>query len=91
MGRTVAPFSAQIEVTAERFASFRRALRKDEQKIFDRLFRSARLQMQAGVMAACPNPFDSMAMSMLIELQRQNDELRRDLDRLKEKSDGRRD
>ena len=91
MGRTVAPYSLQIETVRERFAQFRRALRTEDQRLFDRLFRSARLQMQAGVMAANPDPFDSMAMAMLMDLQRQNDDLRRAVERLERRLEGHRD
>ncbi len=59
----------------ERFSRFRRALRKRDQDLFDRLFRVARKQLQAGVMGANPNPFDSMAMTMMIDLQKQVDDL----------------
>ena len=64
----------QIDMVLQRFAEFRRGLRKADQEVFDRLIRFARLQLQSGVMASSPNPFDSMAMTMLLELQKQLDE-----------------
>jgi len=63
----------QIELVADRFKQLRRGLRKEDQKIFDRLIRIARMQIQAGAMASNPNPFDSMALTMLIEMQKQID------------------
>lgn len=74
MGRTLAPYSMQIDMVLQRFGDFRRGLRKSDQAIFDRLIRFARLQLQSGVMASSPNPFDSMAMTMLLEMQKQLDE-----------------
>jgi deoxyadenosine/deoxycytidine kinase len=83
MGRTLQPYSIQIDLVEERFNKFRRTLRREDQEIFDDLFRAARRQLQAGVMAASPNPFDSMTMSMLIELRKKYDEQSRELIKLK--------
>ena len=80
MGRTLVPFSMQVDLVALRFQKFRNALRRVDQQRFDRLLLAARRQMQAGVMAAQPNPFDTMALCMLLDLQRQLDDLRRQLD-----------
>ena len=66
MGRTVMPYSMQIDRVQQRFQKFRRSLRRDDQEIFDQLFRDARRQVQAGVMAANPNPADSVFLSALI-------------------------
>ncbi|MBX7059081.1 MAG: hypothetical protein K1X75_13525 [Leptospirales bacterium] len=82
MGRTLQPYSIQIDLIEERFGKFRRTLRREDQLLFDQLFRYARKQLQAGVLAASPNPFDSMALSMLIELQRQIGFLQQEMKRL---------
>jgi hypothetical protein len=71
MGRTVTPYSVQIETVRARFQNFRRALRKSDQDIFDELFRYAKGNVQAGVMAASPNPADSVFLAILMELRRQ--------------------
>lgn len=73
MGRTHLPYSMQIDLVEDRLKKLRRGLRKEDQKIFDRLMRTARMQIQAGAMASSPNPFDTMALTMLIEIQRQID------------------
>ncbi len=83
MGRTLQPYSIQIDLIEERFGKFRRTLRREDQLVFDQLFRHARKQLQAGVLAASPNPFDSMALSMLIELQRQLNQNQAELERLR--------
>lgn len=84
MGRTHLPYSMQIDLIEDRLKKLRRSLRKEDQKLFDRLIRYARMQIQAGAMASNPNPFDSMAMTMLIELQKQIDSDRKEIQTLRE-------
>lgn len=84
MGRTHLPYSMQIDLIEDRLKKLRRSLRKEDQKLFDRLIRYARMQIQAGAMASNPNPFDSMAMTMLIELQKQIDSDRKEIQNLRE-------
>lgn len=83
MGRTVQPYSQQVQVIEERFKGFRRALRKEDQVILDRLLLTAKKQLQSGVMSASPNPFDSMALSMMIDLQKQIERLKEEVQKLK--------
>ncbi|HSF34236.1 MAG TPA: hypothetical protein VLK82_27745 [Candidatus Tectomicrobia bacterium] len=67
MGRTLPPFSQLIEYERRAWAPFRRALRKDDQATFDRLFDCAKLHVQAGVYLSRPWPFEVLAMAMLLE------------------------
>ncbi|MBM4286459.1 MAG: hypothetical protein FJ128_14625 [Deltaproteobacteria bacterium] len=67
MGRTVLPYSFVWEEERERWRKFRRALRREDQAHFDRLFEYARLHLQAGVYAANPWPLESMLLAMLLE------------------------
>ena len=67
MGRTVLPYSHIWEEERGRWQKFRRALRREDQEQFDRLFELARLHLQAGVYAANPWPLESMLMAMLLE------------------------
>ena len=67
MGRTVLPYSHVWENERSRWLKFRRALRKEDQAHFDRLFDLARLHLQAGVYAANPWPLETMLLSMLLE------------------------
>jgi len=83
MGRTITPYSMQTDMIAERFKKFRRSLRREDKAIFDALMRYAKMQIQAGVMAVNPNPFDSMAVAMLIELQKQIRENAEEIEKLK--------
>lgn len=49
----------------------RRALRKDDQEIFDELFIAPKLQMQAGAYAGDVEPFETMLICILIELKKE--------------------
>jgi len=70
MGRTVLPYSHVWEEERSRWLKFRRALRKEDQAHFDRLFELARLHLQAGVYASHPWPLESMLLSMLLEQEK---------------------
>jgi hypothetical protein len=70
MGRTVLPYSHIWEEERQRWLKFRRALRREDQAYFDRLFESARLHLQAGVYASAPWPLESLLLSMLLEHQK---------------------
>lgn len=70
MGRTVLPYSAVLEVEYSRWKNFRRALRREDQELFDELFELARRHVQAGANSSMPIPFHSILMSMLLELLR---------------------
>ncbi len=83
MGRTIQPYSIQLERMRDRFSKFRRSLRREDQEIFDEMFRFAKANVQAGVMAAAPNPMDSILLSILLEQQRQIQQLQTDLQKLK--------
>ncbi len=52
MGRTVLPFSQVLEREYEEWKKFRRALRKEDQEAFDRLFDRAKFHTSAGVYMA---------------------------------------
>jgi hypothetical protein len=70
MGRTVLPYSHVWEEERSRWLKFRRALRREDQAQFDRLFDLARLHLQAGVYASNPWPLETMLLSMLLEHQK---------------------
>ena len=84
MGRTVAAYSWQLEKVRDRFRKFRVSLRREDQHLFDDLMLYAKLHVQAGVMAAFPNPSDPVMLSILIEQQRQLSRMKRELQRLKD-------
>jgi hypothetical protein len=76
MGRTVLPFSMVLAEQQKRLGQFRRSLRKQDQELFDELFERARLHVQAAVQAANPEPMESIFISVLIEMLREEKHLR---------------
>ena len=71
MGRTVITATQLIQkVQAEHWGKFRRALRREDQEILDRLFDRAQYHAQAMAYAAMPVPMEPILVAMLIELQR---------------------
>jgi hypothetical protein len=84
MGRTVLPYSHAWEAERQRWQKFRRALRRQDQEQFDRLFEAVRLHLQAGVYASHPWPLETMLLSMLLEHQKALAELQARLQRLEQ-------
>jgi hypothetical protein len=82
MGRTVLPFSMVLAEQQKRLGHFRRSLRKQDQELFDELFERARLHVQAAVQAADPEPMESIFISVLIEMLREEKHLRARVDGL---------
>ena len=70
MGRTVATYTQMLDSYQQRWSKVRRALRQSDQQEWDRLFESARVQIQAGMYAAAPEPKESILFSMLLGLSR---------------------
>ena len=73
MGRTLPTYNMLIlqELEKDEWKRFRRALRKDDQEVFDALFIAPKTQMQAGAYASNAKPFETMLICMLIELKKE--------------------
>ncbi|EQA55118.1 hypothetical protein [Leptospira kmetyi] len=84
MGRTVTPYSRQMQQVESGLLEFRRGLRKPDQEVFDDLIRIAKLQVQAGVMASGPYPIDTMLLTMMIDLRKELHRLKKEIITLKE-------
>jgi len=67
MGRTVLPYSHVMESERERLKPFRRALSKEDQEVFDRLFDRAKLHTSAGVYMAHSWPMETILLSICLE------------------------
>ena len=74
MGRTVPTFTDLIDQELAGWSKYRRGLRKEDQEVFDDIFRSARKHLAENFYAMRTIPFESIVMSMLLE---QGKELRR--------------
>ncbi len=77
MGRTLQTTNQLILNEISNFRNFRRALRADDQKLFDTLFAAARQHTAAISMADHALPFESVLLAILIEQQRQIEALER--------------
>jgi hypothetical protein len=56
-----------MESERERLKPFRRALSKEDQEAFDRLFDRAKMHTSAGVYMACPWPMETILLSVCLE------------------------
>ncbi|MFQ5815490.1 MAG: hypothetical protein ACE5G7_03225 [Candidatus Hydrothermarchaeaceae archaeon] len=78
MGRTVATYRNLLETEIARWRDYRRALRKGDQELFDELLRYARKHSSASGYHVSTNPFETMAMSILLEFKRELERLKRE-------------
>ncbi|MDI6804602.1 MAG: hypothetical protein QME58_12290 [Bacteroidota bacterium] len=67
MGRTLPTFTRIIDSEIESWSKYKRGLRKEDQAIFDDLFRAARIHLAENFYAMRTIPFESIIISMLIE------------------------
>jgi hypothetical protein len=67
MGRTVRPYSQVMESEWKSFNPFRRALSKEDQEAFDRLFDRAKMHTSAGVYMSNPWPMEIILLSICLE------------------------
>jgi hypothetical protein len=67
MGRTVPTFTNIIDSEIATWSKFRRGLRKEEQELFDDLFRAAKRHLAENFYAMRTIPFESIAISILLE------------------------
>jgi hypothetical protein len=66
----------------QNFAKFRRALRRQDQELFDVLFERARPHQEAAVQVANLEPMESLLISMLIEMLGEQKRLRARVEKL---------
>ena len=75
MGRTLQTTNQLIQQEQTAFANFRRTLRRADQRHFDALFAAARLHTAAISQANHALPFEAVLLAMLLEQQKQIDQL----------------
>ncbi len=73
MGRTVPSFRPALEHEIESWKDFKRALRPEEQKIFDKLMNFARIHADAGSMSARAMLSEVLFISFAIEQEKKID------------------
>lgn len=76
MGRTLPTFNTYLEHEQAQWQPFRRALRREDQAHFDRLFVLAKRHMAEAAYAARPVPFDTLVMTILLEQQKEIERLK---------------
>jgi hypothetical protein len=76
MEKTDLLFSQILEEEIQGWNKFRRALRKEDQQVFDQLSEKARLHAEAGANASRAWPFETILISMLLEQEKALGELR---------------
>jgi hypothetical protein len=77
MGRTVPTFRQLIDDAIARWSKFRRALRREDQEYFDRLFRRVRSYTQAATYQANDNPMEAILLSIALDQEKRLDALER--------------
>jgi hypothetical protein len=70
MGRTVPTFVQLIQQAAERWKKFRRALRREDQPHFDRLFARVRCYTQAATYQCHDNPMEAILLSIALDQEK---------------------
>ncbi|MDQ7849901.1 MAG: hypothetical protein QN152_07740 [Armatimonadota bacterium] len=68
MGRTVATMTQVVDQEAASFSRFRRALRREDQEVFDLLFAAARHHAAPAAYQSHASPFEVILLAMLLEL-----------------------
>lgn len=84
MGRTVPSFRPALEHEIESWKDFKRALRPEEQKIFDKLMNFARIHADAGSMSARPMLSEILFISFAVEQEKKIEVLEAKVNELEE-------
>jgi len=73
MGRTVPTFVQLIQDAADHWKKFRRALRREDQEHFDRLFHRVRFYTQAATYQCNDNPMEAILLSIALDHEKRLD------------------
>ena len=85
MGRTVPTFTNIIDSELASWSKYRRGLPRDDQEIFDEIFRAAKRRLASNFYAMRTIPFESIIVSIVIEQGKQLYELRRKVEGLEKR------
>lgn len=80
MGRTVTTITQYLNETEAMLSSFRRALRRSDQYIFDGVFASARKHITAISQSDSLLPFETVLLAILLEQAKEIATLREELE-----------
>ena len=90
MGRTVPSFRPALEHEIESWKEFKRALRPEDKKVFDKLMNFARIHADAGSLGARPMLSEILFMSFAIEQEKKIEKLEnkiKELEKIIERND----
>lgn len=76
MGRTVPTYRMHLESVLSSWTDYRRALRKKDRELFDRLTVKARQHASAASFCAHLDPLETALLSILLEMEREMEALR---------------
>lgn len=82
MGRTIPSFRPALEHEIESWKDFKRALRPEDQKIFNKLMNFARIHADAGSLSARPMLSEILFISFAIEQEKKINSLERRVNEL---------
>lgn len=85
MGRTVPSFRPALEHEIESWKDFKRALRPEDQKVFDKLMNFARIHADAGSLSARPMLSELLFISFAIEQEKKIESLEKRIQELEKK------
>ncbi|HLE55392.1 MAG: hypothetical protein A3K65_06450 [Euryarchaeota archaeon RBG_16_68_12] len=77
MGRTVPTYRLHTESILNDWMDYCRALREKDREVFDELMYKARLHASAGSYAAHLDPVATMFLSILLEMQKEIQDIKR--------------
>ena len=84
MGRTVPSFRPALEHEIESWKDFKRALRPEDRKVFDKLMNFARIHADAGSMSARPMLSEILFISFAVEQEKRIEMLEERIHELEE-------
>jgi hypothetical protein len=84
MGRTVPSFRPALEHEIESWKDFKRALRPEDRKIFDKLMNFARIHADAGSLSARPMLSEILFISFAVEQEKRIEMLEEKIYKLEE-------
>jgi hypothetical protein len=85
MGRTVPSFRPALEHEIESWKAYKRALRPEEQKLFNKLMNYARIHADAGSLAARPLLSDVLFLSFALEQEKRIQMLEQQITEIEER------
>jgi hypothetical protein len=86
-GRTVPSFRPALEHEIESWKDFKRALRPEDQEVFNKLMNFARIHSDAGSMSARPMLSELLFISFALEQQKKIEKLEKKVKQLEEKKE----